>query len=356
MLPAAETLRSAEYVRHLKPLLPDEAFLPCPRKLLRQSIHFLLLLGSYITIRFSGNSLLWFLCSLIIGHSLACLGFFAHELSHNTIFKSPRIRYALEIVCWGLHLISPTVWRRVHNHTHHIYANTLHDPDRQFLVSEACPTTSRYSRMFYPSNESSRLNFCVFFHFVPYIFRNTVAVFYPNETRPALVPAKPVYTRRERITVLTELIAIIALQWAIFRCAGDFERFVFASPIAVLITSSIVMSYIFTNHFLNPLSETNDPLANTTSIVVHRIFDRLHLNFSYHTEHHLFPGMNSDYYPKVSQLLTNHYGDRYNRVGFRDAWKRLWQIPIYASSDFEPDMHAPSPTNHNGLTQHACRD
>ena len=240
----------------------------------------------------------------MIGHSVACLGFFAHELSHNTIFKNPLIRYFFEIICWGLNLVPPTVWHRVHNHTHHIHANTTVDPDRQFLTSEACPTTAWYSRIFYPNNESSSLNFCVFFHFVPYILRNTIAVFYPDQTRPTLVPAKPVYTRRERFTVTLELIAIMTLQWVIFDfVGGDFERFVFASPVAVLITSSIVMSYIFTNHFLNPLSDSSDPLTNTTSIVVYRIFDRLHLNFSYHTEHHLFPGMNSDYYPKVSQLL-----------------------------------------------------
>ena len=353
MLTTTETLPLAEYVRRLKPLLPDEAFLPCPSKLLRQMIHFLFLLGSYVGIRFSGNWLIWFLCSLMIGHSLACLGFFAHELSHNAILRNRRIRYIFEIVCWGLILISPTVWRRVHNHTHHIYANTVADPDRRFLTSEDCRITWWYSRIFHPNNESSRWNFIVYFDFVPYIFRNTVAAFYPNQTKPTLVTAKPTYTQRERITVALELLAIIALQWAIFHfVGGDFKRFVFASPVAVLITSSIVMSYIFTNHLLNP--ESSDLLTNTTSIVVYRIFDRLHLNFSYHTEHHLFPGMNSDYYPKVSQLLTDRYGNRYNRVRFGDAWNQLWKIPVYASNETESDVHAALPTG--GVTQYAYRE
>jgi fatty acid desaturase len=121
---------------------------------------------------------------------------------------------------------------------------------------------------------------------------------------------------------------IITFQYAIFHFVGDdFERFLFASPVAILITSSIAMSYIFTNHFLNPLSARSDPLATTTSIVVYRLFDRLHLNFSYHTEHHIFPGMNSDYYPKVSHLLKDYYGNRYNRIGFGDAWNRLSEEP-----------------------------
>ena len=35
----------AEYVRRLKPLLPEEAFHSCPRKLLVPFIHFLLITG-----------------------------------------------------------------------------------------------------------------------------------------------------------------------------------------------------------------------------------------------------------------------------------------------------------------------
>jgi len=341
MRATGKTFPIAEYVRGLRPLLPDEAFLPCPSKVLRQTIPFLILVGSYIGIRYSGNWLIWLLCSLMIGHSLACLGFFAHELSHNTIFKNPLIRYFFEIICWGLNLVPPTVWRRVHNHTHHLYPNTLSDPDRRFLKSEACRITSWYSRIFYPNNRSPRWNFIVGFHFWPYIFRNTVASFYPTQSKPILVPAKPPYSRQDRLTVAQEIIAIIVFQCVIFYLVGaDFERFAFASPLAALITSSIVMSYIFTNHFLNPLSMSSDPLVNTTSIVVYQIFDWLHLNFSYHTEHHVFPGMNSDYYPSVSHLLMQHYGNRYNRTSFRDAWNRLWKIQLYESAGLESDVNA----------------
>jgi fatty acid desaturase len=224
---------------------------------------------------------------------------------------------------------------------HHVYTNTLGDPDRRFLASEACQITWWYSRIFYPNKQSSRWNLIVRLHFWPYIFRNTIAAFYPNQSKPILVPAKPAYTRQERLTVAEEIIAIIALQCVLFYLIGaDFGRYVFASLVAMLITSSIVMSYIFTNHFLNALSMSGDPLANTTSVVVYEIFDWLHLNFSYHTEHHLFPGMNSDYYPEVSHLLMHYYGNRYNRIGFGDAWNRLWKLQLYASADLKSDVDA----------------
>ena len=342
-----EIIPIAEYVRRLKPLLPDEAFASCPSKLLVPIIHLLLLAGGYIAIRFSDHWLVWLLCSLVIGHSLACMGFFAHEVSHNAIFRRPRIRYAFEVVCWGLNLVSPTIWRRVHNQTHHLYSNTFGDPDRLFLMSEACQTTLWYSRIFYPNQDSSKWNFGVRFHFIAYILRNTIAAFYPNRTKPILVPAKPDYTRADRLAVSLELIAIVVFQVAIFNSVdSSLARFIFASPIPVLITSTIVMSYIFTNHFLNPMTKATDPLVSTTSIVVHPIFDRLHLNFSYHTEHHIFPGMNSNFYPAVSNLLNDVYGDRYHRVSFGEAWDRLWKIQLYAPDELRSNtMHKALLTN-----------
>jgi fatty acid desaturase len=219
----------------------------------------------------------------------------------------------------------------------HLHTNSFGDPDRQFLSSEACRLRLWYSRIFYPNRKSSKWNFGVRLHFVVYIVRNTITAYYPKRTKPTLVPAKPDYTRADRITVSLELIAILVLQFVIFKVVNSsFSRFIFASPISVLITSSIVMSYIFTNHFLNPPSKTTDALANTTSVIVHPIFDRLHFNFSYHTEHHIFPGMNSNFYPILSNLLKDLYGDSYHRLHFADAWNCLWKIPIYASDDNLP--------------------
>jgi fatty acid desaturase len=69
--------------------------------------------------------------------------------------------------------------------------------------------------------------------------------------------------------------------------------------------------HFFTNHFIKPLREGNDPLVASTSVLVPDLFNRLHFNFSYHTEHHVFPNINSDYYPLVSELLKERYSDRH---------------------------------------------
>ncbi len=340
MLPTCNLISASEYNRLLKPLLPERAFATSPRKLAFLALHLLVIFAGYVGIRFSGHWLLWLGCSVVIGHSLACIAFLAHELSHNAILPNHRLRYILELLFWGLNFIPPTVWRRVHNHTHHLHANTTNDPDRQFLTSEASTTTRWYSRLFYPNHQSPRWNLVVGFHFVPYIVRNILAAFYPNDAKPPLVPSKPRYTPSQRLAVAFELVAIALLQAAAFYLVGGTSvRYVFASPFAVLVTSTVVMAYVFTNHFLNPLCETNDPVASSTSVVVPPFFDRIHSHFSYHTEHHLFPGMNSDFYPAVSELLRTRYGDRYCRIRFREAWKRLWSNGLYVADTNQDQPH-----------------
>ncbi|MEL7086528.1 MAG: fatty acid desaturase, partial [Cyanobacteria bacterium J06597_1] len=60
---------------------------------------------------------------------------------------------------------------------------------------------------------------------------------------------------------------------------------------------------------------------------VPKILDVLHLNFSYHTEHHVFPGVNSDYYPQVQALLLEHFPGRFNLLPAMTAWRMMLTTP-----------------------------
>jgi fatty acid desaturase len=325
MTPRSELTSHSDYAKELRRVLPAEAFAAAPRKLWLLFAHLLIIAGGYIGFCNTSSLLIFAILSLLIGHSMACIAFLAHELSHNTIVRYRPLRYCLEVFFWALNLIPATVWRRVHNQTHHVHTNTPEDPDRQFLASEESFITRWYSRIFYPHRHTLRWNPLVAFHFVPYILRNTIAAFYPNSTKPALVPFKPSYTFKQRVSIFFELAVIVGVQIGIFHIVGArWVAYFWASPIVVLLTSAVVMAYVFTNHFLNPLGEINDPLAATTSIVVSPLFDRLHSNFSYHTEHHLFPQMNSDFYLQVSKLLEQQYPGRYHRVPIGEAWHTLW--------------------------------
>lgn len=324
MIPRHELLSPAIYTRSIKPYIPAEAFKPAPYKLWQMCIHLLIVVGGYALIN-QVHYGWWALCVLIMGHSLACIAFLAHELSHNTIVRQPSTRYVLELLFWSINVIPPTLWKRVHNHTHHTHSSTPTDPDRAFFDTERSIETTVYTKLFYPNSQNPRWNLLVGFHLVPYILRNLIAVFYPGDRKPAVVPYKPSFTNRQRIQIVGELVLILVVQAAIFYAVGcKWLSYLAVGPVSYLIASTIIMFYVFTNHFLNPICESTDPLVGTTSVIVPKILNRLHNNFSFHTEHHLFPAANSDYYSNVSEELKKQYSDRYNQLPAHEAWRRLW--------------------------------
>ena len=324
-------IRHSDYVRKIRSEIPAAAFFPAPKKLLLMMGHVGLIICCYISLRFSSAIYLRPLLAAIIGHSLLCIGFLTHELAHGAIIRKRALRYPLEILFWAINLIPATVWRRVHNQTHHLHANTPKDPDRPFLESEQSSLTRWYTRLFYPGRCGLRWSPLVAIHLFAYTARNTIAAFYTPPAKPAVVPAVPRYSPSQRIMIVVELTAILLLQGCIFLIVGrNWANYLWASPIAYLFTSALVMTYIFTNHFLNPISEVHDPLLHTTSITVPALLDMLHVHFSLHTEHHLFPSMNSDYYPLIAASLRRHFPDRYHCLPLLSAWKQLWRRKCFA--------------------------
>jgi fatty acid desaturase len=326
MKPAAELLPHSDYLKVLKPRLPREAFARNPRKLF--------FIGLQLFVVFTGYTLMrriepWYLLlptCLCIGHSIACLGFYAHDLSHKTILRDGLLLRIVETLVWTVVAVPATMWKRVHNATHHVETNTVRDPDRWFLVSEKAPVTNLYTQVFYPHRDGVKWNPLVGIHFLAYVIRNVQAALGSADAKPTVVPAKPKYTLRQRLALCLELLLFVVYQVALFRYLdGDLRKFLWASPFVYCVTSTVVMAYIFTNHSINPLCEHTDPVAGTTSVGVPKLIDVLHTHFSHHTEHHLFPGMDSSHYPEVARLLRQYFPERYNRLSMQEAWRRLWR-------------------------------
>lgn len=337
----SEFIPHSEYVQVLRPLLPAVAFAPSPRKLWQIVIHLAIVCSGYALIRFSNKFLFWLVCIMIIGHSLGCLAFLAHELSHNAIIRNRRFKRVLELLLWGLNVFPPTLWNRIHNQTHHLHTNTIRDTDRVFLLRENSPSVHWFLRVFVPNRKTIRWLPTVLFNFVPYIARYTTTAFYPGNSKPKLATAKPALFAGDKLHITGELLFIFLLQAGIyFAVGGRWLAYFFAGPLAYLVASAVVMSYIWTNHMLNPLCESNDPLLASTSVSVPPVLDLIHSNFSFHTEHHIFPSLNSDYYPLVSKLLKEHFKDRYNHLPITEAWRRLWQQEEFMDS--KPTASNPS--------------
>ncbi len=115
----------------------------------------------------------------------------------------------------------------------------------------------------------------------------------------------------------------------------------------LLVANVIVMSFILTNHCLNPLTELNDPLANSLTVTVPRWVEWLTLGFGFHVEHHLFPSMSARHAPAVRELLVALWPERYQSMSLLSATAALHRSPrIYktATTLVDPQSGAEWPT------------
>ncbi len=146
---------------------------------------------------------------------------------------------------------------------------------------------------------------------------------------------------------------MVILQVGVFYMVGaDWSNYLWVSSVALVVASAVVMAYVFTNHSLNPITTDPDPVSGTTSVIVPPVCNWLHGHFSYHTEHHLFSALNSDYYPLVSAALRAHAPDQYQQLPFGDAWRRLWHVTTFrpiSTLTAQPD----APSTHKGATDMA---
>jgi len=324
------------YAKKLRPLLPSEAFKPDSSKLVILSINMvILLLGWGIAARLDHWPvyLLWLYLplALIMGNSIIALSFISHDFMHGSVQKKSRMTGIISFLGFAMLFMPPTQWKTLHNIVHHSQTNSLGDPDRNYLYQQPNTWGKRIQNFFVPS-----LDFNPFWFFIvgmagSWLFHNfstlsSILLF--NNKSVDYVPAAFTVSDRDRWTIGLEFIGILCLHFSILFYL-DFHplKLAFGYFLPLAISHSGIMFYIYTNHLICRMTSVNDPLINSLSLRVPKIFDLLHFNFSYHTEHHIFPSLNSDYYPLVQELIEIHYPGRMNLLDAGEAWQLLMQTP-----------------------------
>jgi fatty acid desaturase len=325
-------MNNADYIRELRPLLPSEAFRPNPWAYLPICIHVAIMVAGWIATRYVPH-LLWPVVGLVIGNSASIICLYAHEVSHRSVTTNKYLLYPTEVLLWGLVAIPATLWQRVHG-AHHAHTNGDEDTDRRFLPHELTPVGLAAAALMFP-NRVLRYSFTCFLYGILFPWRHTIAMLYPGKSKPDFVTAKPRYSTADKIRIGGEILFIVALQAVIAKTTHG--AYFWAGILPLFITSTVVASYVLTNHGLRPVDDGHDVLAASTTVTVPKVVDVLHANFSYHAEHHLFPTMNSKYYPLVADLFQKRYPDRYHRIPFLQAWAGLWRNAIASPRGGEPD-------------------
>lgn len=307
------------YAREVRPHLPPELFRPTPTRLLWLPLHLgIIVAAAFLVVRGAQPWYVDLLCALVAGHSWGCLGFLAHEALHHALVRKSWLEKIVGGVGFLPYGLSPTLWVAWHNQAHHGHTGKpVADPDGfGTLGFWQKSSVVRALEKVAPGSGSKR---SAAFLFIWFSLHSALVLLFHSQRNGY-------YARVSRGAVYAETAAMIAFWGVVFALVGP-GSFLFVYVVPVLVANAVVMSYIATNHFLNPLTEVNDPLANTLSVTSPRWLERLHLQFGYHVEHHLFPTMSGRHTPAVREVLLQLYGERYLTMAHGRALRLLYARP-----------------------------
>jgi fatty acid desaturase len=312
------------YAARVSPNLPKKAFKPVPLRLLG-GLAYMVVIAACFTAIIAGelHPLINIAISFVIGFCFSAIGFLGHEILHGTVVRKPWLRDLLGAIFMLPISTGPQLWRKWHNLTHHVHTQDADkDPDA------------------WPNMEQlSRIRLLQWMYKLPQTIRAFLAfslltvTFTIHSTKQFTSNVKGLKPKKKAVFWF-QFIFPWAVWFALLFVIG-FTKWFYVFLLPLLITNFIVMLYISTNHRLNPLTEVNDPLANSLTVTMPKWVDVLHFNFSYHTEHHLFPGMSSKYYPLVKAEIKKMWPERYHEMPMHLAVKALWKTPRIYYKDTE---------------------
>lgn len=301
------------YAQTLHNYLPPKCFQPVPSRLLWLIPHLTIIAACTFGILHSGNLFIKLGLSLVIAHSFACLGFLGHEILHGSVVKIGWLRDLLGGFCMLPFHVGPHLWRWWHNVEHHGNTQREGDPDAYSTYEDyqqrvglriLQAVAPMRSLPFFPL-------FCVWFTTHSFLM---------------LLQLQRRGSNRKRIIALGQY-AVPIVFWLSLGAWLGWGNWIFFYLIPLLVGNFIVISYIATNHLLNPLLHTEDPMVGSLTVTTWRILDVLHLNFSHHIEHHIFPALSPRYAPQVKALLKQLFPERYNEMSHARALLTLWRTP-----------------------------
>lgn len=286
------------------------------------------------------------LCTIAIGHTFGCMGFLAHEICHGGGIKSVKLRHFLAGALFSPFGIGAFLWSEWHNATHHSHTQTVEfDPDRLFTLDEY--KNSQFMQKIF--GISPKLRSVIIFSFFSMMMTQH------NLTMLLMWLKKSETTSVQKARLWAQFL-IPKILWIGGTALLGWQVLVFGYLIPLLIGNTIVIGYISTNHFLNPLADHDDVLASSLSVTWPKWLgwvDSLHAYFGAHVAHHLFPNAPTRYTRKIEEKIAELWPDRYHEMPIGRALKLLWETPwIYANDGKtleDPKYGQVSPTLGHGL-------
>jgi fatty acid desaturase len=235
------------------------------------------------------------LVSFVLGQMLTTVGLAAHEALHHSVFRSRVLEEILGWAGFAPFLVTPGSWRAWHVQAHHSAAN-IHVRDPDILPTQQQWRTEGFARVFHAISPGSG-SWLSFISFSLFFTTQGQTFLWHHCNQPQLLQVRMNRAKERLLTVL------LVLGWGTLGWAMGPRAALYALILPLLFGNITLMLYIATNHWMQPAShESDNPFVNTASVETHPVMNWLHLNFSYHQEHHIFPAMS----PRFAPLLRQH--------------------------------------------------
>ena len=135
----------------------------------------------------------------------------------------------------------------------------------------------------------------------------------------------PESTLRDKAVILFQFALPLTI-WAMGTALLGWQVLVFGLLVPILIANFLVICYIATNHFLNPLADEDDVLATSLSVTLPKWLSWLDplIDFARTPSHHLFPRRRQA--PAGSKGECGLWPDRYHSADLHaeTPWDTPW--------------------------------
>jgi HAD superfamily hydrolase (TIGR01490 family) len=310
---APELKRFIALQKELRRRLPAHVFEPRTIRLVWLPVHLLVVGFGLLALAQGPGLALSALLSLVMGLSFAGLAFVGHEALHGALAKNARVRYVVGFFGFLPFCLSPRLWIAWHNRVHHAHTNEVGaDPDSLSTLEEFEHDPGvRFS---------TRLQ-------VRTLGLVTLLLGFTGQSAAVLLqaPKRGYLSAAHFRRALLETAFGLAL-WSSLAFVGGWPLFFWGYFVPLCIGNAMVMAHIVTNHGLSPLASSKDPLETSLSVTVPRWFSFYTLDFGYHVEHHLLPGISHRHGPLVKKLLVELAPERYQSLPLTKALGRYFQL------------------------------
>jgi fatty acid desaturase len=325
-------MRAAEYRRRIAHLVDVRAQQKSQAAVLHLVAHVALLLSIDVWVAMHLASVplpVLALLGLLAGHSVMVAAFAAHEIGHGAGAMPVWLRKLwLQLGYAPAVFAVPTVQRKAHNQLHHTIENTPRDPDRRITLDEIRVARAEGIGVWLFPNSRHPIASAVT-GFAMSVFSYHLSIFWHSVLRTGEIYDMRLDARNRRNAVLQAL-CNLALQLGLVALSGFSWLMVAFLALQYFVGASGAGLYIATNHLLCGMADEahRDPLANTVSLAVPRWVDFLHLSFSHHVEHHVFPGASYHSLPAIRRALQQEFPDRYRLLSWPAALRTLLGLPL----------------------------